>query len=281
MKSSSRTFAGRPADGCAQVGANPPEDVGLDLANALGQPAADRRIDILRRIEAGGSISEAARDAGVSYRAAWQAIETLGNLAGQAMVEKAVGGIGGGGARLTAAGKRVLAVAERLEAARRTVLSGPDDALPGLTLRTSLRNLLRCRVRKLESQSGLVCVELETSASDTLRSTITLESAELLGLCADLPVLALFKAAAVGVSRAPGPRTSPKAPEPPIRAAEVDNRLAGRVVRTMTQPAGEASLELAGGEHITGFTRKDATPPSIGSTAIAHFPASAVIIALP
>ena len=41
---------------------------------------ADKRIDILRRIGDVGSISEAARRAGVSYKAAWQAIETLNNL---------------------------------------------------------------------------------------------------------------------------------------------------------------------------------------------------------
>ena len=53
---------------------------------------ADKRIDILRRIADVGSISEAARRAGVSYKAAWQAIETLGNIAGGPLVEKVVGG---------------------------------------------------------------------------------------------------------------------------------------------------------------------------------------------
>ena len=63
---------------------------------------ADKRIDILRRIGDVGSISEAARRAGVSYKAAWQAIETLNNLAGAPLVEKVVGGNKGGGTRLTA-----------------------------------------------------------------------------------------------------------------------------------------------------------------------------------
>ena len=70
-----------------------------DLAEVLGHASTDKRIDILRRIGDGGSISEAARRAGVSYKAAWQAIETLSNLAGTPMVEKAVGGSGGGGSR--------------------------------------------------------------------------------------------------------------------------------------------------------------------------------------
>ena len=68
-----------------------------DLFQALGHDVADKRIDILRRIGAGGSISQAARDAGVSYKAAWQALDTLTNLAGVALVERAVGGAGGGG----------------------------------------------------------------------------------------------------------------------------------------------------------------------------------------
>ena len=70
----------------------------LPLADVLGYEASDKRIDILRRIGQAGSISEAARGAGVSYKAAWQAVATLTNLAGVPLVDKAVGGAGGGGA---------------------------------------------------------------------------------------------------------------------------------------------------------------------------------------
>ena len=93
------------------------------LAKALGNSLGDKRLDILRRIGESGSISSAARAAGVSYKAAWQAIETLTNLAGTALVDKAVGGSGGGGALLTPAGARLLAAAERLNEARAAVLA--------------------------------------------------------------------------------------------------------------------------------------------------------------
>lgn len=89
----------------------------------LGHGVSDKRIDILARIAECGSISEAARRCGVSYKAAWQALETLHNLAGVALVSKAVGGSGGGGAVLTAAGQQVLAVARELEHARTEVLA--------------------------------------------------------------------------------------------------------------------------------------------------------------
>lgn len=65
---------------------------------------SDKRIDILRRIKETGSISEAARASGVSYKAAWQALETLENLAGGKLVEKLVGGNRGGGTTLTVTG---------------------------------------------------------------------------------------------------------------------------------------------------------------------------------
>ena len=118
----------------------------LRLAQALGHEPADRRIDVLRRIAEAGSISEAARLVGISYKAAWQAIETLGNLAGQPMVEKAVGGAGGGGARLTAAGYRMLEAADRLAGARIAALaalgqtSGLPAGLAGLALRMLVRS---------------------------------------------------------------------------------------------------------------------------------------------
>lgn len=104
------------------------------LAEALGNDLGDKRLDILRRIGDRGSISSAARAAGVSYKAAWQAIDTLANLAGTPLVDTAVGGSGGGGTRLTAAAWRLLDAAERISAARAAVLAElareTDEQLP-------------------------------------------------------------------------------------------------------------------------------------------------------
>ena len=67
------------------------------LTDALGHGMADKRIDILRAIARTGSISQAARDVAVSYKAAWQAVDTLTNLAGVPLVEAldSVGGASG------------------------------------------------------------------------------------------------------------------------------------------------------------------------------------------
>jgi molybdate transport system regulatory protein len=76
----------------------PPKKIATLLPDALGHAITDKRLLILRSLANAGSISQAAREAGVSYKAAWQAIDTLSNLSGVALVEKVVGGAGGGGA---------------------------------------------------------------------------------------------------------------------------------------------------------------------------------------
>lgn len=50
----------------------------------------------LRRVGQAGSISQAARDAGISYKATRQDIDTLSNLSGKTLVDRTVGGSGGG-----------------------------------------------------------------------------------------------------------------------------------------------------------------------------------------
>ena len=158
----------------------------LVTAAALGHGPADKRLEILQLVGRHGSISQAARSAGVSYKAAWQAIHTLTNLAGEPLVDSSVGGAGGGGARLTPAGERLLAAADQLQAARRGVLarvnSADSAALAGP--RTSMRNHLRAVVERLESDGArdpMVRVVLALAGDGALASLITRESAELLG----------------------------------------------------------------------------------------------------
>ena len=178
------------------------------VSQALGYDMADRRIAILRGIAQSGSISQAARDVGVSYKAAWQAIDTLTNLAGVPLVERSVGGAGGGGAQMTPAGEELLHAAEamvrlRTELLQRMQAGTPGGGQPNLGLMTSMRNQWPCTVLKVESMGGQIRVWLratvEAGASWTIAARITPESYELLGLAPGVQVLALCKATAVKV----------------------------------------------------------------------------------
>jgi molybdate transport system regulatory protein len=252
----------------------------VSYASALGQPAADRRIEILRHIAQGGSISQAAREAGVSYKAAWQAIDTLTNLAGAVLVHRDVGGAGGGGASLSDAGRRLLDASSQLEQARNQVLQRLESALPGvpwaapasrLALRTSMRNQLPCRVKALAAQGQMVWATLEFGEGSVLTSRITVESAELLALRPGLAVLALCKATAVAVARARSPAVQP---------AGSSSVLAGRAMRVSRGKAGdEISVTLDGGLRLVGF----AGPRSgirVGGKVRAVLDEAAVVVAL-
>jgi molybdate transport system regulatory protein len=66
------------------------------------------RIELLEQIEVTGSISAAARAMGMSYKAAWDSIDAMNNLADQPLLIRQVGGRHGGGTRLTEYGQRVI-----------------------------------------------------------------------------------------------------------------------------------------------------------------------------
>jgi molybdate transport system regulatory protein len=229
----------------------------IALTDALGDALADKRIEILRQTGVCGSISQAARVVGVSYKAAWQAVDTLTNLAGTALVARSVGGTGGGGAQLTEAGRQLLAAADAMAHARQAVLSrwqakphaGP--ALARLAVRTSMRNQWPCVVQRLEALGRIVRVHLAFEAharpgETMLASRITRESAELLGLQPGLVVQALCKATAVRVER---PAAGTLVAEPGRLC------LLAKAVRVVRGESGdEVSAAVAAGVQVVGFS---------------------------
>ena len=242
---------------------------------SLGYAQADKRIDILKQVALHGSISEAARSAGVSYKAAWQAIHTLTNLAGEPLVDSSVGGAGGGGARITPAGERLLQAADLMDEARRGVLAklnAPQGAAAVGAPRTSMRNHLRCRVLGLDSggtRDPMVRVRLALDGGGELASLITRESAELLALSPGLPLLALAKATAVRVV----PGTDPV-------AVEGATGLAGQALRlSRGSQRDEVTLTLAGGQQLVGFADRP-NRLRTGSRVTAWLDDTAVVLAL-
>jgi molybdate transport system regulatory protein len=242
----------------------------LPLSDVLGHEASDKRIDILRRIAQVGSISEAARGAGVSYKAGWQALETLANLAGTPLVEKVVGGSGGGGAVLTAAGQKVLLAADAMAQARQEVLQLIDrgDEATGraaFALRTSMRNQFPCTVGAVKSHQGQVRVQLHLADGSAVYSRITRESMQLLGLRPGLAVLALCKATAVQVVPSAGD-------------VKGKNTLVGVVTRaTRSAKGGEVSLRLPGGVQLVGFS--SGPSPKVGQSTTAQIDEAGMVIA--
>jgi molybdate transport system regulatory protein len=228
---------------------------GIQFETVLASVMTDKRVEVLRSIQQVGSISQAARANGVSYKAAWQAVEILGNLAGKALIEKAVGGAGGGGARLTPEGLQVLQAADLLNAARDQALQAMRadkrmsslnlSGIAGVGLRTSMRNQLPCTVTSITRSHGAVLVMLALANAQVLKSRITSESLQLLGLVKGMRVLAMCKAAAVVVA-------------PTIVAVGGINVLTGTVRRSgRVTDDRQVNVELSTGIQLAGFA--DAT----------------------
>jgi len=66
------------------------------------------RVVLLERISEFGSISKAAKSMGMSYRHAWELVDSINRQARRPLVETSVGGKKGGGAKLTEAGKEAV-----------------------------------------------------------------------------------------------------------------------------------------------------------------------------
>src|ERR1700712_74031 len=126
-------------------------------------PAIGRdRIRLLQAVARAGSITAGAKAAGLTYKAAWDALDAMANLFGQPMLEARAGGRAGGGAKLTPAGLRVIEAFGRLEAEMSRVVrmlepdlagSGisPFDLVSGFMMRTSARNVLRGTITQIHS----------------------------------------------------------------------------------------------------------------------------------
>ena len=85
----------------------PPKLTGkLLIDTAVGSFLDDERIRLLEAIDRLGSISQAAKTVPLSYKAAWDAVDDMNNVAPEPLVRRSAGGRHGGGTELTAFDRR-------------------------------------------------------------------------------------------------------------------------------------------------------------------------------
>ena len=84
------------------------------------------RVMLLERIDKFGSIAAAARSMRLGYRNAWLWIEAANHLAPAPLVEKTAGGAGGGHARLTEEGRKVVGQYKKLRGEFEEFLKGVE-----------------------------------------------------------------------------------------------------------------------------------------------------------
>lgn len=253
----------------------------MSLPALLTQHIARRpqRIALLQHVAEQGSITRAAKAAGISYKAAWDAIDELNNLAAQPLVERSTGGKGGGGARLSAEGERVLRLYQRVQALQAQILESAEDSsdldlLGRLMLRTSARNQLQGQISGLRREGRHDRVSLALGGGLEIEALITLDSTERLGLTLGTSVVALLKAGWVQLLG------NDDSPEP------ASNCLVATITEVLQAPPGpcEIRLALSNGQTLCAFAEADWLAQQgmqTGSEVRAQFHPSFVLLGVP
>lgn len=87
---------------------------------------------LLQAISQTGSIAAAGRRMGTSYRRAWLLTKTMNACFREPLIEATKGGLGGGGARLTAIGQEVLSLYRTMEDHAATAVVADTEKLRAL-----------------------------------------------------------------------------------------------------------------------------------------------------
>lgn len=90
------------------------------------------KVDLLEAIAQTGSISQAAKQMGMSYRRAWQLVDTMNRCFNSPLVDTQTGGSHGGGALITELGQQVIGLFRQVEAKAMQAIEPEVNQLIGL-----------------------------------------------------------------------------------------------------------------------------------------------------
>ena len=248
------------------------------------QLGGTNRVGLLAALAQCGSITAAAKQVGLSYKAAWEAIDTMNNLAGEPLVQRSTGGKGGGGTRLTARGAQLVenfTMVEQLhhdflERLNRQATGVADDValFTRFRMQTSARNQFFGVVTRVVPGAVNDEIELAIAGGQKIVAIVTRESTDNLALAPGRQVFALIKSSSVIVMTAgEGVRLSAR------------NQLAGTVAR-LTRGAvnAEVVIALGGGGTVAATVTNESVDTlglAEGLAATALFKASSVILGVP
>lgn len=257
----------------------------LEVDTEFGTFLGDMRISLLEAIAEHGSISQAAKAVPLSYKAAWDAVDAMNNLADQALVLRSTGGKNGGGTQLTDYGRKVVALYRALEAEYQAALDRLSarmndgqasdfqqfrQLLKRMSMKTSARNQFAGHIVGLREGDVDFEVRLKLDDENEIVAVITGESAETLGLSIGMEISALVKSSSVLLLSEPSIRTSAR------------NHLWGEIIRIHDGPVNaEITLSMKSGKTVCAVITHDSVERlglAVGAPACAVFKASAVIL---
>lgn len=259
----------------------------LGVTGALWLHREDRkflggdRISLLEKIDEHGSITKAAKAVGVSYKAAWDVINMINNLAEKPLVSRLTGGKGGGGTSLTAEGKRVLEQFRIIQAEHRKFLNNIEERLGDandlyqflrrIAMKVSARNVFAGTVASITKGAVNAEVILTLKGGASVAAVVTDGAIDNLGLEVGNEAYAIIKASSVIVGT-------------DLHDAKVSarNLMCGTINKIVEGPVNtEVDVEVGGGNVVSAVITHNSAKTlglAVGGHACVLFKASSVIL---
>ena len=239
-------------------------------------------MELLELIDEYGSINKAASAMGMSYKAAWLAVEAINNMSKEPVVLRQTGGNQGGGTQLTSYGRRFVHLYRCVQEEQKKLFEKLDanfndfdqyqKLLRRFNMQTSARNQFLGTISAVKKGAVNSEVSLDIGGDEHIYAVITNESLEHLALEVGTDAYALFKAPWVILTREENYKTSAR------------NELRGKVVQINRGAINsEVNVELAGGKIVSAVLTNesvDGLALKIGVPVCALVKASHVIIAV-
>ncbi|MDG2917955.1 TOBE domain-containing protein [Bisgaard Taxon 10/6] len=171
-----------------------------------------KRIRLLKEIQQCGSINQAAKNANVSYKSAWDHLAAMNEISPKPLLERNTGGRHGGGTNLTAYAERLLQLYDLLEKTQQkafTVLQDETIPLDSLlsafakfSLQSSARNQFPGRITSLQVKDlhCLTAIKID-GIEQPLFVSVTEKSAVRLQLVLHKEVMLMIKAPWIQLSK--------------------------------------------------------------------------------
>lgn len=241
---------------------------------------SEKQIALLQAIDSCGSISAAAKNIGISYKTAWDRVESMNNQSDQALVKRSAGGAKGGGTKLTQLGQNIVSGYIKIKQEHQHFLGSLSTDNPSVNdfanfsrkteMKSSARNQFGGTVGKVTRGSVNTEVELKLGDSLSIVATITNDSQRDLKLKKDDSATALIKASWILLSNDVSIATSAR------------NNIVGEVLRLKE---GEVNSEVVldiGNEKTLCAIITNTSAERLGikknQTLLAFFKASSVIL---
>lgn len=173
------------------------------ITNKGRNVAGGGRVELLKRIKDSGSISAAAKEMSMSYKAAWDSVNAMNKLADAPLVQRSAGGKQGGGTVITKAGEEFITLYDKYSETFDKILAlieeNPENAdMIGKTImKTSADNIFCGKITKIDIGAVNAIIHIETDSGQKVASSMTIDSYKDMGIDVGFEVCALITASSL------------------------------------------------------------------------------------